>query len=56
MRKGNDIYNPEKEQTGDTTQDAKILNSLGCIFLLFGGFELCVFETFVCFVNRKKPK
>jgi hypothetical protein len=56
MRKGNDIYSPEKEQAGDTTQDAKVLNSLGGIFLLFRRFELGVFETFVCFVNGKKLK
>jgi len=36
--KGNDIYNPEKEQAGDTAQDAKVLN-----FSVWG-FELCVFE------------
>jgi hypothetical protein len=39
MRKGNDIYNQEKEQAGDTTQDAKVLNSLGGIFLLFGSLS-----------------
>ena len=37
--KGNDIYNPEKEQAGGTAQDAKVLNSLGGIFLLFGGLS-----------------